>query len=76
MASHPTIAWLTPGTRRLLESYAKSENMPLEEACGELVTDRLRELKVTEPPAMPEPVPAVAGPTTDENFVRAYVPRR
>jgi hypothetical protein len=52
----------------LLESYAKRENMPLEEACGELVTDRLRELRVTEPPSTPEPVPPVGARATDENF--------
>jgi hypothetical protein len=68
MASLPTIAWCSVNTRRLLETYAKAENMPLEEAAGELIGDRLRELKVTEPPTMPEPVPPVGVRGTDENF--------
>jgi hypothetical protein len=68
MSSHPTIAWITPGTRRLLESYAEAEKMVVEEAAGQLVHDRLRELKVSAPPSMPEPVPAVAGPPSNENL--------
>lgn len=51
--SIPTIAWLTLGVRRQLEAYAEGEGMPIEEACGELVTDRLRMLGV--PPADPPP---------------------
>ena len=57
--SIPTIAWLTCGVRRQLEAYAQAEGMPVEEAAGELVTDRLRALGVPPaPPLAPEIVTA------------------
>jgi hypothetical protein len=70
MSSIPTIAWVDLPTRRALEHYSQSQNMPLEEVAAELIHDRLKELGVTAPaaPELPERAQAVTSPGLRETL--------
>ncbi|WP_321948358.1 hypothetical protein [Paraburkholderia sp. J10-1] len=71
MTACPTIAWLTNGAHRQLESFAREPRMPAEALASELVTEGLRALDA--PPAPDHPVPPVQAVLTDamrERMVR------
>jgi hypothetical protein len=81
VSAHPQICWITPGTRRALEERARAEGVPVEEMAGEMICDRLRQLRVKTPePALPERAEYGQARATEADrqaFINSYAaPRR